>query len=595
MRLRALRLLLGALVVVAGACASFVLVRPVVEGEARDRVERAARAAGLATTIGSVRLTPWLTLELRDVVLERPGRVRLMARSATVSPRLSLSALPGRAASVSIEGASVELPAGVRLELAPSVWAVESGSRALRVRHLAPGERLEVDVRRGPPGHEALEVRAANVRLSRLVRILLHGCPIADPGTVDGDARIALAPEDAVEVAVRGKARGIAVAAWATGSAEGCDESMGVPTDAELEAEARLETRSGTLRAERVRLAAGGAEVQARLAVRGGVAAPHVELEARVPRVDFARLLATAGLDLPAEDLGWASLTVSVSGPLLDPAALRVEDALEFNPPARPLPSIERLKGSFDHRAQSRDGQTTLVRVAPESPDFVPLADVPPLLVRTLLIGEDANFYGHGGVDLKEVPVALARNLARGTFASGASTIPQQLAKNLFLSREKTVSRKLEELALALLLDSTLGKDRVLEIYFNVIEWGPRLYGLRPAASHYFGREPGELSPKQMAFLVALVPGPLKYQRSFAGGVPTPFLDGRMATLLARLHETGALTEEEYLTALDDPLELRVDGARDMPAVAGAGAGFLLAIPGAGPGGAGGHTAPPGG
>ena len=79
----------------------------------------------------------------------------------------------------------------------------------------------------------------------------------------------------------------------------------------------------------------------------------------------------------------------------------------------------------------------------------------------------------------------------------------------------------------------------MLEIYLNVIEWGPGLYGLRPAARHYFGKEPQELTPKQMAFLVSLIPGPLKYQRSFAGGIPTPFFDGLMTTLLAKLTSVG--------------------------------------------------------
>ncbi|HSD66739.1 MAG TPA: biosynthetic peptidoglycan transglycosylase, partial [Vicinamibacteria bacterium] len=143
-----------------------------------------------------------------------------------------------------------------------------------------------------------------------------------------------------------------------------------------------------------------------------------------------------------------------------------------------------------------------------------------------------------------------------GTFARGASTIPQQLAKNLFLSRERTVSRKLEELALALLLDSSLGKSRVLEIYLNVIEWGPGIYGLRPAARHYFGKEPEALTPRQMAFLVSLIPGPLKYQGSFAGGTPSPFFEGLMVTLLAKLHAVGALGDEGYRLALAEPLGL---------------------------------------
>jgi hypothetical protein len=561
MRSCALRLLTGALVAfvvgVLVAAVAFVWLRPRIEAEARARIEDAARRARLSATLGSVRLTPWLTLELHDVVVENAGQLRLMTRQASVRPLVSLRA-PGRAARVSLGSAIAELPAGVRLELAPSTWDVESGPRAIQVRRVEPGERLELDVRRGLPGHVLVQARATNARLSRLVRILVHGCPVADPGTVDGDVRVERDPRDGVRLAVQGRARGLAIASWTTGGSGGCEASMGAPTDAELEAEARLDPNAGSLRADRFRVVAGGAEVQGRLAVDGGFDDPRVDLDVRVPRVDLARLLATAGLDLPAQDLGRASLTATVAGPLLDPAALHVDERLEFTPPARPLPSIERLKGPFDYQAQSRDGAVTLVRVGPDSPDFIPLADVPPLFVRMLLIGEDANFYGHPGIDLKEIPVALASDLATGTFARGASTISQQVAKNLFLSRERTVSRKLQELALALLLDSSLGKSRLLEIYVNVIEWGPRLYGLRPAARHYFDEEPGELTPKQMAFLVALVPGPLKYQRSFADGTPTPFLEGRMATLLAKLNSVGALSDEEYEQALADPLHLRV-------------------------------------
>jgi hypothetical protein len=404
-----------------------------------------------------------------------------------------------------------------------------------------------------------LEARATNARLSELMRILVRGCPIAEPGTVDGEARVEQDASGAIRLAVRARARGLAVATWAADDGDSCERySMGAPTDAELEADALVQPPAGSLRADRLRLVAGGAEAVGRLAVDGGFADPRVEIEVHVARVDFARLLATAGLDLPAKDLGWASVELEVKGPLLDPARLLVEERLAFTPPARPLPSIERLKGPFVHRPEPRGRAAPVVRVEPESPDFVPLAEVPPLFVRTLLLGEDANFYGHAGIDLKELPVAMARNLASGTFARGASTIPQQLAKNLFLSRERTVSRKLEELALALLLDSSLGKSRVLEIYLNVIEWGPGLYGLRPAARHYFGKEPADLTPKQMAFLVALVPGPLKYQRSFAGGTPTPFFEGRIVTLLTKLHTVGALTDEEYLAALAEPLDLRV-------------------------------------
>jgi monofunctional biosynthetic peptidoglycan transglycosylase len=195
--------------------------------------------------------------------------------------------------------------------------------------------------------------------------------------------------------------------------------------------------------------------------------------------------------------------------------------------------------------------------VSPESADFVPLEEVPPLFIRALLLAEDTNFFGHSGVDLSEVPTALATNWKRGTTARGASTITQQLAKNLFLTREKSLSRKLQELALALLIESTLTKKRILEIYLNIIEWGPEIHGLRPAALHYFGAEPATLTPKQMAFLVTLIPGPIKYQSSIRDGLPSPAFESMIIGVLNKLRAVEALTEEEYQAALFEPIVLR--------------------------------------
>jgi monofunctional biosynthetic peptidoglycan transglycosylase len=176
-----------------------------------------------------------------------------------------------------------------------------------------------------------------------------------------------------------------------------------------------------------------------------------------------------------------------------------------------------------------------------------------------LLLAEDATFFAHRGIDLSELPAALIANWTRGGPSRGASTITQQLAKNLFLSREKRLDRKLQELSLALLLETTLGKERILEIYLNIIEWGPDLHGLRPACRHYFAREPRDLTPKQMAFLVALIPGPVKYQRSLTGGTPSPGFLPLVDNLLAKLRAQDALSEAQYEAALAEPLLVNVE------------------------------------
>ena len=257
--------------------------------------------------------------------------------------------------------------------------------------------------------------------------------------------------------------------------------------------------------------------------------------------------------------MGAASLHAGFSGRLADPASFVVSQRLDFTPPRKPVPAIERLRGDFAHEVSPAGGRRRTIDVSARSPDFIALADVPPLFVRTLLLGEDSGFFGHSGLDLSELPAALLTNWNRGGAARGASTISQQLAKNLFLSRDKRMGRKLQELSLALLLEARLGKQRILEIYLNVIEWGPDLYGLRPAARRYFDKEPRELDPAQMALLVALIPGPVKYQRSLASGHPSPGFRPLVDGLLAKLRSVDALSEEAYQAALADELPVRTD------------------------------------
>jgi monofunctional biosynthetic peptidoglycan transglycosylase len=544
-----------AVVVAAIAAVVFITARPAVERRLRARIAEEARSRGLAATIGELQLRP-TSIALREVVLESADGVRVLCREARLRPRLSLLGLLGRAASVEHERVAVDLPAGLRLAVEPSRWVAESGWRELRLRHDVRGETLELSYRREGQTTRA-GLRAEDARLSGLVDLRRHGCIVADLGTLSGGGEMVRQADGAVHAALQVRSRGFALAPLGGGAGGGCAPAA-VAERIEVEADAELTARpaSGSLRIERFRLSAAGVEASGRVSLEGGAGGPEVDLDASVERLEFARLLAAAGVEVADADLGSAVLALRVRGPLADPAALVVEQRLDFRPPSRAVPAIERLRAPFVHRVAAASGRELAIEISPESADFVVLDEVPPLFVQALLLGEDAGFWGHRGIDLGELPAAVATNLARGSFARGASTITQQLAKNLFLSREKRIGRKLAEASLALLLDATLGKRRVLEIYINVIEWGPDLYGLRPAARHYFGREPGALTPKQMAFLVSMIPGPVKYQRSIESGEPTPFFEGLMASLLAKLHATGALDDAAYAAALVEPLGL---------------------------------------
>src|SRR6185436_6658082 len=129
-----------------------------------------------------------------------------------------------------------------------------------------------------------------------------------------------------------------------------------------------------------------------------------------------------------------------------------------------------------------------------------------------------------------------------GRFARGASTITQQLAKNLYLSTSKNPLRKIREFLIARELEKHLGKQRIFEIYLNVIEWGNGVYGIGPASQHYFGKSPSALLPEEAAVLAAMIPSPRSY--SPAKGL-TPYLGKRKVELLNRLVRYRYLTQEE--------------------------------------------------
>jgi monofunctional biosynthetic peptidoglycan transglycosylase len=139
---------------------------------------------------------------------------------------------------------------------------------------------------------------------------------------------------------------------------------------------------------------------------------------------------------------------------------------------------------------------------------WVPLSRVSRHLIHAVVAAEDPKFFGHEGVDWDAVKESLETNVRKARFARGGSTITQQLAKNLFLSTDKTIARKLRELVAAYWLERELSKRRILELYLNVIEWGDGVYGCEAAAQRYYGKPAAALDPVEAAGLAAMVPSP---------------------------------------------------------------------------------------
>ncbi|HQR37139.1 MAG TPA: monofunctional biosynthetic peptidoglycan transglycosylase [Blastocatellia bacterium] len=139
---------------------------------------------------------------------------------------------------------------------------------------------------------------------------------------------------------------------------------------------------------------------------------------------------------------------------------------------------------------------------------WVPIDKISPNVMRAVLAGEDTHFFEHDGFDYEAIQKAAEENWEEKKFVRGASTITQQLAKNLYLSESKNPLRKLREALITRSLERNLSKYRILEIYLNVIEWGDGIYGVEAAAQTYFGTSASRLSPSQAAYLAAMIPNP---------------------------------------------------------------------------------------
>jgi monofunctional biosynthetic peptidoglycan transglycosylase len=144
---------------------------------------------------------------------------------------------------------------------------------------------------------------------------------------------------------------------------------------------------------------------------------------------------------------------------------------------------------------------------------WVPYERISPHLKRAIIAAEDAKFLAHEGFDFEALQNAYQKNLKKGRLVAGGSTISQQLAKNLFLSSEKTPWRKIQEAVITVMLEKVMSKRRILEIYLNVIEWGNHVFGAEAAARYYYGISSASVSAKQAARLAAMIPNPRFYDK----------------------------------------------------------------------------------
>lgn len=212
-----------------------------------------------------------------------------------------------------------------------------------------------------------------------------------------------------------------------------------------------------------------------------------------------------------------------------------------------PVASLKDRKKSLTISVKDWHGKYQPYLLGPQNRNWVPSAAIPAEMKWAVILAEDANFYKHEGVDVKAIKKAIKHDLEKKSMAKGASTITQQTAKNIFLSREKTITRKLKELYLALRMEQELTKGRIIELYLNLVELGPMVYGVGHASQYYFGKPAVMMTPRECAFLAAMLPGPRVAYNPYRNMAKVL---RRSDMILKLLKSKGVLSEDEYASAV---------------------------------------------
>lgn len=210
--------------------------------------------------------------------------------------------------------------------------------------------------------------------------------------------------------------------------------------------------------------------------------------------------------------------------------------------------SLSFMNGDFVHTVYEYDRPFREVVVGSSNPRYTPIQEVPERLIKAILVSEDPSFYVHQGFIMEAFKEAIAENYEAGRFKRGGSTISMQLIKNLFLNRKKTVFRKIEEALLVWLIEGQRlsSKERMMEVYLNIIEWGPGIYGIGEASEFYFKKKPSQLSLQECIYLANIIPRPKTFKYGFEkDGSLRPHMRDLQMFILRRM------VVKEFITPLD--------------------------------------------
>lgn len=284
--------------------------------------------------------------------------------------------------------------------------------------------------------------------------------------------------------------------------------------------------------------------------IRGKFAVPLASCQSAVEALPSGLAPKLAGVKMVG--------TFAVSGKIGFDSRHPDEALVEFNllndcrvTHAPPEVDIGRFRQPFRRKVYDQNNKLVEVESGPGTPGWVSLAGITPHMEAAVMTTEDGGFRRHRGFDLEAIRNSIRENLKAGRFVRGASTISMQTAKNLYLTRDKTVGRKLQEAFFTMYLEQVLSKEQILELYLNSIEFGPMIYGIGPAAQHYFHTSAAELSLGQALYLSSILPNP---KRQFFGpdGKVSPSFMGYLHRLMRGMAKRHLIRDDELEDGLTE-------------------------------------------
>jgi membrane peptidoglycan carboxypeptidase len=223
---------------------------------------------------------------------------------------------------------------------------------------------------------------------------------------------------------------------------------------------------------------------------------------------------------------------------------------------APPGLSAQRFRSAWVREVKGVDGQSAMTESGPGTPGWVRYDEISRFMEIAVLVCEDGGFYRHRGFDFRAIARALEDDIRAARFVRGASTISMQLAKNLYLGREKTLARKIQEALLTLLIEQELSKKELMELYLNVVELGPGIYGVGPAAEHYFKIPARDLTLGQSLYLASILPDPTRQHFTPSGEVTERWSE-YLQKLMRIARKVERITDDELEAGLAEEVGFR--------------------------------------